>query len=270
MRSVGFWKVVGAQQAKLVRQRLLWVELGLLSILVLIFSALPSLIPALTPGGEPPVTPDLGAELLKATQTAGSSSLGGLLMIILAGAMTAREYEWRTLHLWLSRGVSRQGFLWSMFLVLLGPALLIPATATAAAAPVTVYLIAATHGGVGLSAAALGQVLVSIPMAAFALLPYVGIAIFLAVWGRSQVAAVGGGLAFALVVEGLAVQLLAGAGGVGLAVARHLPTSLGQSLLGGGYVPPVDQAGALALIILYTVVLLAGAGAILKRQDLAQ
>lgn len=266
-----FWNLAKAQQRKLLRQPLTWIEGGTLTLLVIIFSALPHAVRGADPERDIALSLDLGNELLMATRTAGSSSLGGLLLIIIVGASLAREYRWRSVHLWLSRGVSRRSFLCSKLLSFVGVMLLIPLLAAVAAIPGTAYFIHAQHGAVGLSAAGLLQALASIPVATYALLPYVALASLLAVWRRSPAAAIGGGLAFALVVEGLLVQLLASLGGVGLLAARYLPTSLGHSLMSGegGLVPAVGPVAAAVVIFAYAGSLLFITNALFERQDLA-
>lgn len=264
-----FLNLISAQHSRLVRQPLLWVEMGVLVLLVVMLSTIPQALRNADPNREIGLGPDLGAELLTATGTAGHASLGGLLLIILAGASMAREYSWRSLHLWLSRGASRRHFLWSKFASFLGVTLLIPFTAALAAVPGTAYFIHATHGEVDITSSGLLQLLVSIPLAGYALLPYLALAILLAVWGRTQAVAIGVGLAFALLFEGMILQLLSSAGGVGLAIGQYFPSMLGYSLLNseGGSVSP----GPAAVFILTQVVMLLWAStAILQRQDLTE
>lgn len=269
---IGFLNVLGAQQVKLMRQPLLRVGLGLLALLMVALSTGPQVLRMRDPGREISFGADLGSELLMAVRTGGDAALAGLLLVVLAGASMTQEYRWRSLHLWLGSGVPRRRFLWTKFAALSGVALLIPTIAALAAAPGTALFIYVAHGSVEFSVSGMIQMLSSIPIAAYTLLPYVALAILLAVWGRSPVAAIGGGLAFVFLGEGLLLHFVAMSGETGLAVARHFPTHLAHSLVvgEGGRLPPVGRSVAAILILIYVLTLLGICTAVLERQDLAE
>lgn len=63
------------------------------------------------------------------------------------------------------------------------------------------------------------------------ILPYIGLTFLVAVLTRSTAAAIAAGLAYALVVENILVQLLGLAGGIWAEVARYAPGSLAAALM---------------------------------------
>ena len=77
----------------------------------------------------------------------------------------------------------------------------------------------------------MSQLALSVLGTAYTLLPYIGLTFLVAILTRSTAAAIAAGLAYALVVEYLAAQLLGLAGGLWAGIARHLPGSLAAALL---------------------------------------
>jgi hypothetical protein len=113
------------------------------------------------------------------------------------------------------------------------------------------------------------------------LLPYAGLAFFLAVATRSTMITVGGGLAYTLLLEGIVVQLLTFAGGGWAEIGKYVPAGLAQGMLildrnatmtiDGQAAPPVQylEPGAAAIgVAIYTVVFIALSILIFRRQDL--
>jgi hypothetical protein len=181
--------------------------------------------------------------------------LAGQVLAAIAGAALAQEYQWRTLPLWLSRGVARGPLLLARFLATL-PALLLVALV-----PVAVgLLLALGHLEAALIAShlTLGGLPLAVLAMAFGVLPYVALALGLAVGTRAVAVPVGGVLLLALLVEPIVGQLAPRAG-------TYLPSSLGRTLLAGG---GDGRLTAGLLIALYTAVLLAVAVVTFRRQDL--
>jgi hypothetical protein len=111
------------------------------------------------------------------------------------------------------------------------------------------------------------------------LLPYAALGLLLAVAARSTVVALGGGMAYALLLEPLLVQLMPLLGEGWANVTGYFPNALGRSLnagmsnliAAGGAAPAIEGLSpAMAALLLagYAVVMLTTAVIIFQRQDL--
>ncbi|HRQ38562.1 MAG TPA: ABC transporter permease subunit [Chloroflexota bacterium] len=280
-----FWNMLRIEQQKLWKRTILRVELIIMGVGVLALNALFFAIsrmdgsnPAMAQLEQTLVWP-LG--LVQSVGLAAGPSLGGILMVILVGAVVAQEYTWRTLQLWLSRGVPRSTFLAAKFAALLLPALLLVLTPLFFGGLVTAVLSQIILGHIPVDAVEWGRLLTTTLATAYSLLPYAGLAFFLAVATRSVIVAVGAGLAYILLLEGIVVQLLTFAGGGWADIGRYLPAGLGQGMLSigtattvevGGQAAPAIQflePGAAAIgIALYSVAFVALSIVIFRRQDL--
>jgi ABC-type transport system involved in multi-copper enzyme maturation permease subunit len=216
--------------------------------------------------------------LVDALGFAGATGLGNLLVIALVGAVTAQEYTWRTMPLWLSHGVSRSALLGAKFGALLLPTLLVVLTPLVASGVLTAFFSLQLDGSLNLSRLDLGHLALSTLRTAYTLLPYAAFAFLLAVLTRSTVATIGGGLAYALILEGLLSQILSLAGGWAARLVQYLPNGLSAALLtlnqasmntgmqvaASGITPEVAALG----LGLYTLVLLGLAVIAFRQQDL--
>jgi ABC-type transport system involved in multi-copper enzyme maturation permease subunit len=209
----------------------------------------------------------------------GVYTVGALLAIVLAGAVTAQEYTWRSFQLWLSRGTPRWQVLAAKFaaisvalLLIVGAALLLTAVFSGAASLLLLdSLPAAAVSWPHLLLAFLGVTL--------SLLPYAALGLLLAVAARSTVVALGGGMAYALLLEPLLVQLMPLLGEGWANVTGYVPNALGRSLnagmsnliAAGGAAPAIEGLSpAMAALLLagYAAVMLTTAVIIFQRQDL--
>jgi ABC-type transport system involved in multi-copper enzyme maturation permease subunit len=161
----------------------------------------------------------------------GGAGLGGLMLVVLTGAVIAPEYSWRTAHLWLSRGLPRPAFVLGKYATLCIVALLLVLTAVLVAAPLTAWFTQQLTGSLSLADLNLAEMGLSILRTAYTILPYMGLTFLMAILTRSTAAAVGAGLAYALVLENILVQLLGLAGGMWADVARYAPGSLATALM---------------------------------------
>ena len=161
----------------------------------------------------------------------GGAGLGGLLLVVLAGAMTAQEYSWRTTHLWLSRGLPRSAFLTAKYATLVVAALLVVLAAVLVTSPLTAWFTQQLTGSLNLADLDLVEMGLSILRTAYTILPYVGLTFLVAILTRSTAAAIAAGLAYALALENIVVQLLGLAGGLWADVARYAPGSLAAALM---------------------------------------
>lgn len=286
-----FWQMITIEQSKITRRAILWIELGLLALAVVVLHvALYAAIQAgqLSGEGMPPelieqmeqslVWP---AGLAGALDFAAGPNFGGLLIIVLVGAVMAQEYTWRTLQLWLSQGIPRPLFLAAKFTALLLPILLMVLVPLLFGGLITALFTQQITGSIPFGEVEWGRVLTNALAVAYTLLPYAGLAFFLAVLSRSTIVAIGGGLAYAMLVEGIVVELLGLVGGTWAQIGQYLPAGLARGLLAmsGGLTIEIEGAMAPAVqyldplpaaigIALYTLLFLGLSILIFRRQDL--
>src|SRR5690606_11908640 len=109
-----FWNLFVNENTKNMKRQMLWIELGLLALLIVLIHSVLFAVLQMNLGGEA-VSPAEQLEMqrsltwpegiISSLQLASGNVIGGLLLIVLVGTVTAQEYNWRTMHLWLSRGV---------------------------------------------------------------------------------------------------------------------------------------------------------------------
>jgi ABC-type transport system involved in multi-copper enzyme maturation permease subunit len=164
------------------------------------------------------------------TYTSGNT-FGGLFFVILVGALTASEYTWRTMQLWLSRGVSRSLLIIAKFTVLLLPAMVLVVVAFIMGAFTTALTSVHINGTLNLDQLDTIQTALSVLRTACTLLPYGALTFFLAVVSRSTVVAIGGGLSYVLLFESLLMQLRGLLGEPLRDLVQFLPNRLSENLL---------------------------------------
>ena len=280
------WQVVNAEQTKIFKRKILWIELGLLALaMTLLYVVAFSVIASDSSGQVPPEAIE-GSLTWPAGLTSGLSfaagpNLGGILMILLVGAVVAQEYTWGTLQLWLSRGISRPLFLSAKFVALLLPAFFIVLTALLVGGTISAAFSLYYLGGIPFAQVAWGELGWSVLVFTYSLLPYAALTFFLAVASRSTVVSIGGGLAYALLLEGIILQLIGTLGGVWGQIGLYVPGGLARGMLAidSGITVQVGDApveriqfldpGIAALIIaLYILVFVFASLLIFRRQDL--
>jgi ABC-2 type transport system permease protein len=225
---------------KVFRRRMTWVLVGILVLLLVslyltIYAVAQEALsdPAVSPGTVENLQgilcwPQAFTSLLGLT---GGAGLGGLMLVVLAGTMTAQEYSWRTTHLWLSRGLPRSVFLLAKYATLIVATVLFVLTVVLVASPLTAWFTQQLTGSVNLADLDLVEMGLSILRTAYTILPYVGLTFLVAILTRSTAAAIAAGLAYALVLENVVVQVLGLAGGIWGDVARYAPSSLAAALM---------------------------------------
>ncbi len=236
-----FWNILIIEQTKLLKRAMLWIELGLLALLVIVFHLLLYVVVRSGPAKgqmaearaqmQQMVTWPTG--ILAALNFSSGNSLGSLLLIVLVGTVVGQEYTWRTLHLWLSHGTPRAALLTAKFAALLVPIALIVLTPVLVGGALTAYFTVALNGALDLARVDFGEVGLRILCTAYTLLPYAGLAFLLAVVTRSTVAAIGGSVAYSLLIEGVAMQILQFVGGAAAKITIYLPAGLAAGLMGG-------------------------------------
>ncbi|MGI6206573.1 MAG: ABC transporter permease subunit [Anaerolineae bacterium] len=271
------------ENSKLYRRKLIWIEMAVMGLLVLLLYAL--MVP-MTKMGTGPVQ-ELVASMgwpngvYESLSTAGGSSLGGYLAIILVAVAVGQEYTWRTMHLWLSRGLSRTTLLVVKFASFLAPLALLVLTALVTGAIGSALVTLQADGSVNLVDLNVGKAALRALYTTYTLLPYAAITLFVTVVTRSTTAGLGITIAFAFMVEGLLIQLLSLANDSVARIGQFLPSKLAQSLLFTSeqfvqirmdseplVAQLLDPMPAAALIAGYVVVFLGLAVWSFRRQDL--
>jgi ABC-2 type transport system permease protein len=284
-----FIRTLSIEQTKLMRRPLPWVLLAVLAGATLLMTGINYLVLNTSFGGD--MAPEVVAEmerqvtwpdsLFSAIGIAGGAALGGFLTVILSGTTMAQEYTWRTLQQWLGRGVPRPIFLAAKFAALLLPILLMVFIPLLVGGALTALFTISLEGSLRAADVAWGSLALRTLATAYSLLPYAGLTFLLAVATRSTVAAVGVGIAFALIVEGLFLQLAAMFSEALARLSLYLPAGLAQSLLQSQRLMQVSVDGqpvagpellsagvAVAGIAVYTVLFLTLAIFLFRRQDL--
>lgn len=200
--------------------------------------------------------------------------IGSVLAVVVAAVLWADEYRWRTLHLWLSRGISRRRLVAVKALAMVVPFFLIVAVSALvgglACAGLTLAVGEPLDGAIRP-----GQVGVSVVRATMAMLPLAGVTLVMGVLTRSTAGALGAGLGYAALVEKLIAAALTLVGLEQLPL--YLPAALSSTLAGynrlvvaGAAVPalPVSAGAAFAGCLVWFVALVLVAGQVLRKQDL--
>jgi hypothetical protein len=110
------------------------------------------------------------------------------------------------------------------------------------------------------------HLMMSVLRTAYTLLPYAAMTFMLAIVTRSTAAAIGVGLAYTLLVEGVAAQIFALLGGIMRDIVVYLPGSLAEGLLKLNLAPVPSAIG----IALWTIFFFGIAILVFRRQDLAE
>ncbi|MHB1415630.1 MAG: ABC transporter permease subunit [Chloroflexota bacterium] len=278
-----FWDVLVAEQSKVFKRKILWVEIAIITALVGLALGGPYLIAPDPSMVERVLWPN--GVVLTLSQFAANPTLAGLILVVLIGAVVSQEYTWRTLQLVLSRGISRSTLVGAKFASLALPALLVVVIPTLVGLVLSGFFTYQTKGTLDPSVFNYPQVVLGFLYGAYTLLPYAALAFALAIISRSSVTAIGIGVGV-LLGEAIVWQVLVGFGGAAAQVALYLPMSLSMSVLSlttaiaaGANVPADVTAGGAAgsllapftaavVIAIYTVVLVAVAAIAFRRQDL--
>ena len=275
------WNVMKNEHTKIFKRRMFWVELSLMAIIVIGFQIT---LFAVLRGSPLPAEERLNLTqmiswpnaLVNILSYTGGDALGGLFITILVGAVTAQEYTWRTLQLWLSRGIPRLQLGLGKFAALLLPALLIVLTAVVTGGVMTAFLSAQGNGSLQFEQLDFLNLVFSILRTTYTLLPYAAFTFLLAVASRSTVVAISGGLAYVLLIENILIQVLGLFGEPVSKINAFLPGSMAKSLmslnqtLGGvipGYLTPMNAAIGIGIWILFFLGL---SLIIFRRQDLSE
>lgn len=273
--------VINNEHTKIFKRRMFWVELSLMALLVVGFQIT---LYAVLRGSPMPAEERLNLTqmlswpnaLMNILSYTGGDALGGLFITILVGAVTAQEYTWRTLQLWLSRGIPRLHLGLGKFAALLLPAFLIVLTAIVTGGVMTVILNAQVNGSLQIEQLNFFHLALSILRTTYTLLPYAAFTFLLAVASRSTVVAISVGLAYVLLIENILIQVLGLFGEPVSKINAFLPGSMTKSLMSlnqtpsgviPGYLTPMNAAIGIGIWILFFLGL---SLLIFRRQDLSE
>lgn len=218
-----FTQVVLAEESKLLRRLLVWVELALLAGLVLFLAW------GLGAVGTPDEQRQVLWPLAPLTMLELGMIFGPFFTVVLVGAAVAQDYCWRTVHLWLSHGVPRPTLLLGKLVALCLPLLLLMLVPLLVGAPVTALLTLQRTGAVDVGAMSFGGLTLGVVRGATTLLPYAAATLLLGVLTRNTIGPLAGGIALVM-GENLLGQVLTAAGPRGMTLLRLLPAGLATSI----------------------------------------
>ena len=220
-----FWYLLQMECDKIFRRRLLWIGLAIaLTPMVIAFIAvihISSVSYWIWPGG-------MTSALAFANGFSPGYGYGAYLVVVVVGVVTAQEYSWRTMQLWLGHGIARPLLLLAKFTLSVVTVLVVVLVFLLVGGITSIVLSYWVHGSsISLD---IGSLLVSYLRTCYAILPYVGLTFLLVVLTRSAAAAITGIVLFMLAIE-LPLTLLLPALGENYArIAQYLPAGLAQTM----------------------------------------
>ncbi len=275
-----FWNILHMESDKLFLRRMLWLGLiialipGLIFFFVSFYVGRQTISPIILiwPGG-------IATMMAWANGYFGGTGYAVYLLAIVIGLVTAQEYSWRTMQVWLSHGISRPLLLSAKFVIALTATLFVSLAFLLVGTILSLVFAYQLHGSVSIHFGDTAFALLSMLRTAYGMLPYVALAFLLIVMFRSTAAIVGVPV-FMLGVE-LPLSFILPALGSNFAhVEQYLPIGLAQTMSaqnydaahlvtqtlgGGGQANPLVAA---LVIAVYTLVFFGMALWIFQRQDL--
>ncbi|MDB9314390.1 ABC transporter permease subunit [Spirulina sp. CS-785/01] len=158
-----------------------------------------------------------------------TSGLGSFFLLVLTAAATVSDYNWRTLHLSLSHGVSREQLFWGKFFAFVLTAVLFVLVPFFLAFLLMLPLTPLMGGE--FSASEFTTVLSRVPRVFLYLLTFVTFAFFLGIVTRSLALSLVFGLLYIFVVEPVLMTATQFIGEPWVQVADYLPFQLATALL---------------------------------------
>lgn len=263
-----FWNILRMETDKVFRRRLLWIGL-MTSIgpMIIAFIAFFNLDRSASfsrywvwPGG-------LTSALAFANGYSPGYGYAAYLLASVVGVVTAQEYSWRTMQLWLSHGIPRSLLLLAKFVLALATVLLVTLAFLLVGGLVSIILATQPHGVTQHNTLDVAALLLSYLRTCYGMLPYVALTFLLVVVSRSAAVAITGLVLFMLAIELPLTALLPLLGKPFAQAAQFLPAGLAQAMNQQNYAAahlPVttfitaghtSPATAVICIALYTLVL---------------
>lgn len=274
-----FWPLFHLENDKIFRRLLPW--------LGLIFALLPAILTNAILFGvgeefmqqELLVWPGGIATLLNyAYGYSAGTGYGLYLLLVVAGLTLGQEYAWRTIHLWISHGISRSWLILIKCIVLLLLALIISFAFLITGAIVSIIFAILAGSTIDGNQLHVGQLLLSWLRTTCGMLPYLALSLLVGVLTRSGIAAIGVSFLFMLGIELPLSFILPALGETYSRINAFFPASLASNLslenmaLAG---LPVEHTATqpsipltLACIALYTIIPIILTLWAIRRQDL--
>lgn len=226
-----FWNLLRMESDKVFRRKLLWVGLVIAIFpMVIAFIAFLHLssTASLTrywiwPGG-------LTSALAFADGFSPGYGYSAYLLAVVVGVVTAQEYSWRTMQLWLSHGIPRPLLLLAKFTLSLVTVLLVVLAFLLVGGVTSLIFALQLHGNIDSSQLDIVQLFLSYLRTCYGILPYVGLTFLLVVLTRSAAVALTGSILFMLAIELPLTALLPLLGANYARIAQYLPAGLAQSM----------------------------------------
>ena len=272
--------VLAAEFRKTFGRKVVWVITGAVTVFTMLYFVLATMtarqaqVTGMDVGSMPPVSWPHGL-VTGVVELLSPGFVGGIAAIVLASSLWSSEMRWRTLHLWLGRGVSRAQMLVAKAVILVLPLLLVGVAGTAAAGGTSAALTLVAEGRISLQQVDGPQLVLGILRSTLALMPVAALTLLVGVVVPSGAGSLGAVLGYLLLGEQLLGAVL-GLVGVG-EVARYLPIAVASGLAAHGRSMVHDAAGpllmmdaatALVACMAWTAILLGVAIWSLRRQDL--
>ncbi len=264
------------EHVKLLKRQLTWVVIGV----PIALSFLQALVQYVMARTSPDATEEALNSLLWPAAIPGilgsttQMGWGQLVVIVLFGAVIAQEYNWRTLHMWLARGVPRSQFIAAKASAFLPVSLAIVVLPLILVGCLTAVFTVISTGGLDVSQIDALRLALATLATAYILLPYAALMLPLAVASRSTIAPIGGGIAFFFVEAMFQAMSLPGAAYTPAALGSSLRTLLPGIVRGaeaaqasGAFLDPATAAAGVGLWVLAFVGL---AYLLLRRQDVTE
>lgn len=275
-----FWNILRMESDKVFRRRALWIGIAIATLLMVFyfigfFTSDRSAVGSrywVWPGG-------LTSALAFADGFSPGLGYAAYVLAVVVGMVTAQEYSWRTMQLWLSHGVPRPLLLLAKFVLALAAVLVIVLAFVLVGALASIFLTYQPHGSAS-STLDVGALLLSYLRTSYGLLPYAALAFLLAIVSRSAAVAISGVVLFMLALEPLLIGLLLRLGNGYARVAQLLPAGLAQSMNQQNYtaahlsmptlvsVGQTNLAVAVICIAVYTLLFCGIALWVFQRQNL--
>jgi ABC-type transport system involved in multi-copper enzyme maturation permease subunit len=196
------------------------------------------------------------------------------------GMALAQEYTWRTMQLWLSRGISRRLLLTCKFLIALLATLVVGVAYLLVGCIISLFLAMQSGGGIAFAWGDIVSVFLDMLRTTYGMLPYVALTFLLVILLRSPLAIVGV-LIYIIGIELTCSLVLPLLGPAFASIPHYLPIGLAQEMTNLNYASVqiplqvisgnglADPLSATIGIALYTLVLFALALWLFQHQDLA-
>jgi ABC-type transport system involved in multi-copper enzyme maturation permease subunit len=134
--------------------------------------------------------------------------IGWLLVFVIVASAVAQEYTWRSLHLWVSHGISRSLLILAKFAILIVVILMLVIFPAIVNGTLSAFFTMQLDGSIDLGSIHYGFFLLGIGATVLSLLPYAALGYMLAVLSKSTFVPIGAGVGFFILENVLASKQL--------------------------------------------------------------